>query len=152
MRSLDFTGKKPEMQVTISSMECPCKSHLSYAECCLPFHKGLAIPQTPTALMRSRFSAYALSLANYIIDTTDPSGPQYSPHTKQWLISIEHFSRTTAFQDLTILKSQMLNNSEGTVTFHARLLSLTGEDLSFTEISLFKKKKGHWYYHSPIKS
>ncbi|MEZ5479856.1 MAG: YchJ family metal-binding protein, partial [Thiolinea sp.] len=47
-------------------MPCPCQSGLSYAECCQPFHEGRAQAPTAEALMRSRYSAYALNLPAYL--------------------------------------------------------------------------------------
>ncbi|MBJ7449651.1 MAG: hypothetical protein JHC93_04750, partial [Parachlamydiales bacterium] len=51
---------------------CPCHSSLDYEKCCKPFHDGIPAP-TALALMRSRYSAYALHLIEYIIATTHPT-------------------------------------------------------------------------------
>ncbi|MCB1119317.1 MAG: zinc chelation protein SecC [Chlamydiia bacterium] len=114
---------------------CPCHSNKLYKACCQPFHEG-ALPQTALQLMRSRYSAYALNLPDYILATTHPDSPQ---PTKESLI---HFSTTTTFAGLTILDS-----TETTVTFHAHLLQ-QNRDASFTEKSHFEKLHGRWYYHS----
>ncbi len=131
-------------------MLCPCKSHATYDQCCKPFHDHKSTPQTPEQLMRSRYSAYALSKIDYIIETTDKGGPQYDPDLSAWKSSIAHFSQTTAFQNLTILENAPIDETTATVTFHATLRSIRGEDLSYTEKSLFKKKKGRWLYHSRV--
>ena len=52
--------------------DCPCGSLLKYEECCGPLHRGAAAP-TALALMRSRFSAFALGLEGYLLDSWDPS-------------------------------------------------------------------------------
>jgi SEC-C motif-containing protein len=39
---------------------CLCGSTLAYSDCCQPFHTGEKIPVTAEALMRSRYTAYAL--------------------------------------------------------------------------------------------
>jgi SEC-C motif-containing protein len=52
---------------------CPCLSGNAYEECCGRFHGGTAAAPTAEALMRSRYSAYALGLADYILDTWHPS-------------------------------------------------------------------------------
>ncbi|KNC18187.1 hypothetical protein AC792_13010 [Arthrobacter sp. RIT-PI-e] len=51
---------------------CPCGSQLTYQECCEPLHRGAGAP-TALALMRSRFSAFALGLEGYLLDSWDPS-------------------------------------------------------------------------------
>ena len=38
---------------------CPCGSGKEYGECCEPIIKGTALAQSPEALMRSRYTAYA---------------------------------------------------------------------------------------------
>lgn len=50
---------------------CPCGSGRSYADCCGPAHAGSAPAPTAEALMRSRFSAYALGLADYVLSSWD---------------------------------------------------------------------------------
>ena len=50
---------------------CPCCSGEKYSLCCKKYHDG-EIAKTPTLLMKSRFSAYALSLPKYIMETTSP--------------------------------------------------------------------------------
>ncbi|MET0302974.1 MAG: YchJ family metal-binding protein, partial [Microbacteriaceae bacterium] len=52
---------------------CPCGSGRSYADCCGPAHAGSAPAPTAEALMRSRFSAYALGLADYVLASWDAS-------------------------------------------------------------------------------
>lgn len=53
-----------------SSRLCPCKSNISYSDCCEPYHNSTKLPSTAEQLMRSRYSAYALKLINYLIETT----------------------------------------------------------------------------------
>ena len=131
-------------------MNCPCKSNLSYDACCKPFHDSTKMPHTAEQLMRSRFSAYALNKIDYIMKTTDKSGPQYDPNKEEWEKSLRQFAETTAFQNLTILEKEDLSENEATVTFHVTLTSIFGEDISYTEKSLFKKRNNMWLYHGKI--
>lgn len=135
---------------TIYAMNCPCKSSNPYHECCEPLHLGKRHAKTPEELMRSRYAAYAKKKIDYIIKTTDPDGPIYDRDIDSWKRDLEFFAVQTCFTSLTILEKEMINDHEGTVTFFAGLMSPIGEDKSFTEKSLFKKKKGLWYYHSAI--
>ena len=87
--------------------------------------------------MRSRYSAYALHLPDYIVATTHPDNP--SPPGE-----ISDFCLNTQFVGLTILaESEELPFA--TVTFHAHLTQ-QGQDASFTEKSLFEKVDGKWLY------
>lgn len=51
---------------------CPCGRGEPYGDCCLPLHDGAAAP-TAERLMRSRYSAFALGLVDYLLSTWDPS-------------------------------------------------------------------------------
>ena len=51
---------------------CPCGGGISYTHCCEPFHTGQALPPTAEALMRSRYSAFVLGLADYLWRTWHP--------------------------------------------------------------------------------
>ena len=51
---------------------CPCGRPAAYADCCGLYHAG-ASAATPEALMRSRYSAYVLKLATYLLATWHPS-------------------------------------------------------------------------------
>ena len=47
-----------------SKMNCPCCSGKIYEECCAPFHRKEKHAPTAEALMRSRYSAYAILMEN----------------------------------------------------------------------------------------
>lgn len=50
-------------------IDCPCGLGKTYDECCGKYHKGDAAPTTAEALMRSRYSAYAMKKVDYIVHT-----------------------------------------------------------------------------------
>ena len=92
--------------------------------------------------MRSRYSAYSLNLVAYIMKTTYPDGPRYNPDPAAWKRDIELFSQNTRFARLQILGAQ-----GDMVTFRATLFE-GQQDVSFTEISVFRQHNGHWKYYS----
>lgn len=94
--------------------------------------------------MRSRYAAYALKLADYIMDTTDPQSPHYEKNRSKWKENILDFG-TMQFTGLDILEEK-----EDIVTFKAHLKQ-GNQDLSFTEKSLFTKKDGSWLYLKALK-
>ena len=51
---------------------CPCGTGLPYDSCCGPFHDGVTAP-TAEQLMRSRYSAFALRLPAYLLETWHPT-------------------------------------------------------------------------------
>lgn len=122
---------------------CPCYSEKPYAECCKPYHDG-SPPVNALALMRSRYAAYALHLAGYIIKTTHPDNPAYFSKKAEWKQDILHFSQNTKFTGLTIHEF-IDGENEAYVTFTAHLQQ-GGKDASFTEKSRFLKVQGRWLY------
>ena len=115
---------------------CPCDSGNTYAECCGPWHKGMEEglhAPSAEALMRSRYSAYALGLPDYLLATWHPStGPgelELSP--LRWL-------------GLEVLHAQESGDA-GVVEFVARCRD-SGRPQRMHEISRFVREAGRWYY------
>lgn len=100
---------------------------------------GSAAP-TALALMRSRYSAYALGLAEYIIQTTHPQNPLYEKNLKKWAEEIRSFSRETQFVQLVIE-----GFGEDWVAFIAHLVQ-NDRPVLLKEKSQFAKLKGKWLY------
>jgi SEC-C motif-containing protein len=115
---------------------CPCGTVLYYADCCQPIHQG-EIASTAEALMRSRYSAYALDLPTYLLASWHPSS-----RPKQ----LELESQMQWFK-LTIVDSQAGQQADttGLVSFIARY-KINGKAARLTEISEFVYEDGQWFY------
>ncbi|MBN2478694.1 MAG: hypothetical protein JXA94_00535 [Parachlamydiales bacterium] len=124
---------------------CPCKSNSLYKDCCEKYHSGEKNAKNAKILMRSRFSAYALGLVDYIIKTTHPQNPLFKKDIKDIKNEILSFSKNTIFKDLEILDFEEEEN-HAFVTFVAFLESIDNENISFMEISHFEKVNGLWLY------
>lgn len=131
---------------TLPSDLCSCHSQLPYASCCRPYHTGTPAP-TALALMRSRFSAYALGLTDYIMETTHPASFHYEDNRNSWKKSLLQFSQETEFKNLKIWEFQEYKD-RAVVTFTVFLQQQ--EAVIFTERSHFEKIKGRWLYLSGI--
>lgn len=132
------------MKVSVNA-PCPCGSGAKLKRCCGAYHRGRPAP-TPEALMRSRYAAYALGLVDYILATTDPTGPQVRAPRDEWAREVLAFCAGTVFEGLEIVDTYA-EDSRGWVTFRARLRQ-GGADASFGEQSLFHRRDGRWLYHS----
>ena len=51
---------------------CPCGSGAPYASCCGPLHAGESVATTAEQLMRSRYAAYVVGDAAYLMRTWHP--------------------------------------------------------------------------------
>ncbi|MFZ2888928.1 YchJ family protein [Sulfuricurvum sp.] len=118
---------------------CPCHSGEKYKKCCLPYHKEI-LPSNAKKLMRSRYSAFALRLCDYIMTTTHPNNPDYNEDKERWRESILEFSQNTQFLGLRILEF-IDGEDEAFVSFEARL-----DGGILKEKSRFLKVEGKWLY------
>ena len=112
---------------------CPCNSGKDYSACCGPYHNGEAAP-TPEALMRSRYSAFALENAEYLLATWHKD---YRPQTLE-------FAADTRWTGLDILGAGS-DGDTGRVHFIATF-NEAGEWLLLEEKSRFERLDGRWYY------
>jgi len=92
--------------------------------------------------MRSRYSAYALNLSSYIMDTTHPDNVDYTLDSAKWKKNIEDFSRNTQFLGLTI-DEVIEGETVAYVTFEANF-----DQGSMREKSRFYRNGDKWLYES----
>lgn len=120
---------------------CPCGRGVKFKKCCRPLHRG-AVAASAEALMRSRYAAYAAGDADYILTTTDPTGPHFQTNRDAWRAEVQSFCAQTRFEGLDVLDS-----GDDWVSFRATLTQ-DGRDASFSERSTFRCVDGRWLYHS----
>ncbi|HJV24288.1 MAG TPA: YchJ family protein [Aromatoleum sp.] len=117
-----------------TSSPCPCGGS-TYAACCAPYHSGTPAPDAE-ALMRSRYSAYALKLEPYLLATwhrdTRPDVLDLSQDAAQWL-------------GLEVKRHAMSSPESAIVEFIARY-KLNGRAHRLHEISRFVRENGQWLY------
>jgi SEC-C motif-containing protein len=123
--------------------ECPCGSGARYRECCGPRHDGTKPAETPEALMRSRWSAFALGLGDYLVDTLTANHEDRKIPRDALARALSQAKDRQRFMALTIKALPAADQ----VTFHARIFE-KGKDVSFTERSTFVQEDGRWKYAS----
>jgi SEC-C motif domain protein len=121
---------------------CPCTSGRPYAACCGPLHRGDREADTPEALMRSRFAAFALADAEYLWRTLHPDHEDRADDRTTVVAALKATARSLRFMRLTILDA-----SGDQVTFRAAVFA-KGQDRSFTERSTFAREGTAWRYLS----
>ncbi len=118
---------------------CPCGRGTPYAECCGRYHAGPLHLQAPTAeaLMRSRYSAFALGIGDYLLATwrrdTRPQALAADPPDLRWL-------------GLEVRRHDVLDDTHATVEFVARSRQAGGRSTRQHETSRFVREDGRWYY------
>lgn len=121
----------------MQAKHCPCQSGKEYADCCAPYHLGKIAP-TAEALMRSRYSAYALKLADYINATWHPDTLN-DPVTVKSLEGIQWIG-------LTIHEAKTLDETHATVKFTALFDQGDAVPMQMTENSRFVRQGKKWLY------
>lgn len=121
----------------INPRSCVCLSGEEYFACCGRFHDGKAEAPTAEQLMRSRYSAFVLLDADYLMRTwhpdTAPSGLELDPVLEWRSLDILSTSRGGPL------------DTEGTVEFRARFVR-DGEPGVHHETSSFVRENRRWYY------
>ncbi len=116
---------------------CPCGSGKRLDDCCGPYLANVAPAPTAEALMRSRYSAYALGCEPYLLATwhasTRPAtldlGTEPQP---RWI-------------GLTIKRGAMQDDDHAVVEFVATY-KMGGRASRMHEVSRFVRESGRWFY------
>ncbi|MDR2135376.1 MAG: YchJ family protein [Treponema sp.] len=121
---------------------CPCLSGLPYEECCGPYLSGAKDPPTAEALMRSRYTAYAVHNIDYIMNTC-----LYNGKTDIDRRETTAWSEQSTWLGLKIIAVEKggSGDSEGMVEFEASYERNGLKDLHH-ERARFKKQEGRWIY------
>lgn len=125
---------------------CPCSSGLAYRACCQPFHRGQAEAPTPTALMRSRYAAFALKDLDYLWRTLAPGHVDKARPEAEVKRELRESATRFKYPGLSILDAEGGEPSQpARVLFHARVFE-KGRDMSFVEASRFVHDGTGWRY------
>jgi SEC-C motif-containing protein len=110
---------------------------MTYEECCGLYHSGEKYAPTAEALMRSRFTAFAMQNQAYILETWDL--------TKR--PSRVDFQDAIKWERLEVIEKKKGGDKDvkGIVEFKAYYL-LDSDKYVVNEISRFRKEQGRWYY------
>lgn len=117
---------------------CPCGSGKRFQLCCGPYVNGDMPAPTAEALMRSRYCAYTVNDADYLLQTwhpdTRPDELDLDDEPLKWL-------------DLTVGETTggQRGDTTGTVAFVARY-KFMGRAGKLQETSRFERIDGRWYY------
>lgn len=122
----------------VGTVVCPCGSGRVYPGCCGLIHDGVRPARTAEALMRSRYSAFALHHGDYILRT-------WHPATVPSEIRIDPAHRWVALEILRTTEGGP-KDVKGTVTYRAHSIAPDGTPQTLTEHSRFERHQGVWVY------
>jgi SEC-C motif-containing protein len=127
---------------------CPCRltaaDKLSYDVCCRPYVEGAAPAPTAEALMRSRYSAFAVGAIDHLVETIAPEARGDLDRN-----SIADWSKTSKWTGLDIVATEagQPGDATGVVEFIAHF-TRGGKAEAHHERSTFRfdKPAGRWYF------
>ncbi|MGH3246951.1 MAG: YchJ family protein [Trebonia sp.] len=124
----------------MDELGCPCGLGDDYDLCCGRLHRG-ALAVTAEQLMRSRYSAFAVGDAAYLLRTWHPSGRPRG-------LRLDPALRWTR---LAVLETHDggLFDTAGTVRFRAVYVQAGRRGVQ-AETSRFVREDGRWVYLGPV--
>jgi SEC-C motif-containing protein len=123
--------------------QCPCGSGEAYDDCCGRFHRGEASAPTADALMRSRYSAFAVGNVGYLWET-------WHPRTRPAQVILPEGGRWTRLDVLGRSGGGMFD-TDGTVEFEAHY-EIAGQIGVERQNSKFVRENKRWLYVSDVPS
>jgi SEC-C motif-containing protein len=135
-----ISASAPGDNVPMGGMACPCGLGDDFDSCCGRLHAGAAAP-TAEALMRSRYSAFAVGDTGYLLRTWHPSARPRALRLDPEL----------QWTRLAVLETRDggLFDATGTVRFRA-LYVKQGKRGVLAETSRFTRQDGLWTYLGPV--
>ena len=128
--------------MTPDTLPCPCgkttaKKPLAYINCCGRYLEDYEHTPAPDAesLMRSRYSAFVLQRADYLLATWEPA---HRPATLD-------FEPKLKWLGLSVREAHQQDPDHATVEFIARS-RLDGKATRLHERSRFERRNGRWLY------
>lgn len=116
---------------------CPCDSGLTFRGCCQPYLRGELPVPSAAALMRSRYTAYVLEDASYLLASWHPATRPVSLHFDQ--------QSRPKWLGLTVKRRVDIDNQHAMVEFVARY-KMNDRAFRLHEISRFELIEGRWFY------
>ncbi|OLP01940.1 hypothetical protein BVU76_12305 [Mycolicibacterium porcinum] len=116
---------------------CPCGTGRAYPDCCEPLHTGARRAPTAVALMRSRFSAFAVGDVAYLLTS-------WHPDTRPADLNLDE---SITWRRLQIVDTDAGNEDDdtGVVEFRAQYIH-DGSRHLLHERSRFERVNGQWRY------
>lgn len=121
----------------VTSTPCPCGSGLEFDRCCAPYLRGECLPPDALDLMRSRYTAYVLGDAAYLLDTWDP-------RTRPAELGLDGDGRVR-WLGLKVRGHEVVDAERARVAFVARY-KIDGKAYRLEENSRFLRIDGRWLY------
>ncbi len=122
--------------------KCPCGSGCNFSDCCGAIIEGARAANTAEQLMRSRYTAFTIADADYLMKSHHPATRNIKEKNE-----IKRWARSVKWIGLKVLYTSAgtENDNTGIVRFRALFLE-NGKVEEIYEESRFEKIDGEWLY------
>ena len=121
---------------------CPCGSKLAFGQCCEPFLLETEKPKTATQLMRSRYTAYAMGVVEFLYKTSSTKVKKEfdADNSRKW-------AESAKWTGIEILKESdgKAGDTTGSVEFIAHY-TVNKTVFNHHEKADFEKINGEWLF------
>ena len=141
---------------TITETGMDNNNYKSYEECCAPYHRGDAYPESPRLLLQSRYSAFALRDIRYIIETTHPTNADWREDKVAWVKDLDrNMFDNHDFVALHAGLEEVTSETEEYITFTVTLRGKEGSEFDTKQKRIIRERSkflkdndGRWLYAS----
>ncbi|MFR9751148.1 YchJ family protein [Nocardia sp. 004] len=120
-----------------TSHRCPCGHGEAFEDCCAPVLRGARAAATAAALMRSRYTAFAVGDADYLLRS-------WHPRTRPRTLALDPGNHWLSLEINRVERGGLFDDT-GTVEFIAHYRDAQGRG-ALHEISRFARSEGAWVY------
>jgi len=124
--------------------DCPCGQYAPYTDCCGPFLRGNAYPDTAEELMRSRFSAHVKKNWGYLLKTL------CAAERKNESLKDMDSGATWTWLDINSVSKGEVEDTKGEVVFTAKFHQGDDQELVHHETAQFIRENGRWVYSGEL--
>ncbi len=120
--------------------DCPCGQLSPYTDCCGPFLRGTAYPDTAEELMRSRFSAHVKKNWGYLLKTLCAEERKHE--------SVKEIDSGVTWTRLDVVSTSQgeIDDANGEVEFAAHFHQGDEQEQVHREKAKFIRESGRWVY------
>lgn len=138
--------RKARSAVRPAPQTCPCNTGLAYAACCGPLHAGELQAADPSALVRARFSAFALGRVDYLYETLHSAHDDHAVGKDRYVAALGQSIKHVQYRSLRILDTRPADPHGVAQVLFAVTASRLRRDASFIEQADFAEEAGSWRY------
>lgn len=132
---------------------CPCGSGAVYGDCCAPYHEGARLPEEPSIVLQTRYSAFYYRLIRYIIATTHPACRDFMTNKVKWAKDLDKNGMFDSYEFVSLAPGEPspgTDENEAFLEFKVKLRARdgSGQETVVSEKSRFLKEGQEWLYAS----